>query len=46
MVTESIAMAFLFPIPDVQNKRGNTTEPCDHTFGGLRRDERKFTKYC
>ena len=40
MVTESIEVAFLFPISDVQNPRGTTTDPCEHTFGGLRRYER------
>ena len=40
MVTESIEMAFLFPRYDVQNTRVTTTEPCEHTFVGLRRDER------
>ena len=45
VVTESIAMEFLFPRYDVQNKRGTTTEPCEHTFGGLHRYEREFTMY-
>ena len=40
MVTESIAIAFLFPRSDVQNPRGNTTEPREHTFGGIYRDEK------
>ena len=40
MVTDSIAVAFLFPMSDVQNTRGTTTELCKQTFGGLRRDER------
>ena len=40
IVIESIAMAFLFPISDVQNPRGTTTDPCEHTFGGLSRYER------
>ena len=39
-------MAFLFPIYDVQNPRGTTTEPCEHTLGGLSRDEREFIIYC
>ena len=40
MVTESIAMDFLFPRYDVKNLRVTTTEPFENTFGGLRRDER------
>ena len=40
MVTESIAMEFLFPRSDVQNPRVTTTEPCEHSFCGLCIDER------
>ena len=40
LVIDSIVVAFLFPISYVQNPRGTTTEPCEHTFVGLRRDER------
>ena len=38
-------MAFLFPIYYAQNPIGTTSEPCEHTFGELRRDEREFTMY-
>ena len=39
MVTDSIAMDFLFPRYDVQNTRGTTTETREHTFGGLHIDD-------
>ena len=45
-VTDSIAMDFLFPRYDVQNPRGATTDPCEHTFGGILRVEREFKTYC
>ena len=45
MATESIVINFLFPRSDVQNPRGTKTEPREHIFGGLRRDEREFTMY-
>ena len=36
IVTESIAMAFLFPRSGLQNPRVTTTETREHTFGGIR----------
>ena len=45
MVTESVVMEFLFPRYDVQNPRGTTTDTCEHTFCGQRRDARYFKMY-
>ena len=45
MVTESIAMAFLFPRSDVKNPRRTTTETCEHTFDGLHINGREFIMY-
>ena len=43
IITESIAMTFLFARHDIVNPRYCTTEPCEHTFAGWRCEQCEAT---